>query len=66
MPHPQISMQMFLLLLALFGVRNMWKKFVLIDHSCIPLSYKGIEDWSSIYSPKDGGGYIFPKKERGW
>ena len=39
------------------------KQLVLINHSCIPPPhYKGNEDWRSVYSPKNGGGYIFPQK----
>ena len=30
-----------------------------------PPLYKWDGDWSSVYSPKNGGGYIFPKKETG-
>ena len=42
------------------------KQVVLINHSWISPRYKGDGDWSSVYSPKNGGGYISPKKGRGW
>ena len=38
---------------------------VLINNCLFPPLYKGYEDCSSVYSPKNVGGYIFPpKRER--
>ena len=31
-----------------------------------PPRYKGDGDWSSVYSQKNGGVYIFPSKGRDW
>ena len=66
MKHTQIWNEMFLLLLALLVVTNMWnKKFWLIIAGSPPL-YKGDWHWSSVFSWKNERGYTFFKKERGW
>ena len=37
-----------------------------LDHDGPSPRYKENGDWSSIYSPKNWGGYIFSKKVKGW
>ena len=56
---------MFLLLLALFVVTNMWKRKIWLIIAGSPPLYKGDkgdEEWRFLYFPKIRGGYIFLQK----
>ena len=52
----------FLLLLALFVVKNMWNNQFWLIIAVSPSHYKGNGDWSFVYFPKNGGASIFPHK----